>query len=61
MKIRTITATFHYCNSGTKEERTVTCLFTDRNEQYELTKVFVVEFGKSLVFSKSDNEFLVND
>ncbi len=61
MKIRQITGTFRYCNSGRKEERTVTCLFTDRNEQYELTKVFVVEFGKSLVFSKSDNEFLVND
>ncbi|HEY9608490.1 hypothetical protein [Allocoleopsis sp.] len=61
MKGRKITATFHYCNSGKKEVKTVNCLFDDKAEQYELTKVFVVEFGESLVFSKSDNTFLVND
>ncbi len=61
MKGRVITATFHYCNSNRKEVKTVNCLFDDESEKYELTKVFVVEFGTSLVFSKSDNTFLVND
>ncbi|MBE9225423.1 hypothetical protein IQ264_08260 [Phormidium sp. LEGE 05292] len=61
MKIRRITATIQYCNSGRTEERTVTCLFDDISEQYELTKVFVVEFNQSLVFSKNDQSFLVND
>lgn len=60
-KIRTITGTFKYCNSGTQEVKTVTCLFDERSEKYELTKVYVVEFGCKLVFAKSDNEFLVND
>ena len=60
-KIRTITGTFKYCNSGTQEVKTVTCLFDERSEKYELTMVYVVEFGYKLAFSKSDNEFLVND
>jgi|GEM_PF-5699677 hypothetical protein len=60
-KIRTITGTFKYCNSGTQEVKTVTCLFDERSEKYELTMVYVVEFGHKLAFSKSDNEFLVND
>ncbi|WP_292697462.1 hypothetical protein [Nostoc sp. NMS2] len=41
--------------------KTVNCLFDDRAEKYELTKVYVVEFGQELVFSKLDNHFLVND
>ncbi|MFB2880696.1 hypothetical protein [Floridanema aerugineum] len=61
MKIRRITATIQYCNSGRTEERTVTCLFDDISEQYELTKVFVVELAKKLTFSKNDQTFLVND
>jgi hypothetical protein len=32
-----------------------------KQEKYELTMVYVVEFGYKLAFSKSDNEFLVND
>jgi hypothetical protein len=60
-KLRTITGIFKYCNSGREEVKTVTCLFTESSEKYELTKVYVVEFGCELVFSKSDNEFLVND
>jgi hypothetical protein len=60
-KIRKITGTVKYCNSGTQEERTLTCLFTERSEKYMLTKVYVVEFGCELVFSKDNNEFLVND
>lgn len=60
-KMRTITGIFKYCNSGTEEVKTVTCLFDERAEQYELTKVYVVEFGCKLIFSKTDNEFLVND
>lgn len=36
-KMRTITGTFKYCNSGTQEVKTVTCLFDERAEQYELT------------------------
>jgi hypothetical protein len=61
MKIRTITGTIHYCNSGRKEVQTVNCLFDDRAEKYELTRVYVVEFKQELVFSKNDNTFLVND
>ncbi|KOP23116.1 hypothetical protein AMR41_27820 [Hapalosiphon sp. MRB220] len=61
MKARLITATFKYCNSGKQEEKTVNCLFDERAEEYELTKVYVVEFGCELVFSKTDNTFLVND
>jgi hypothetical protein len=61
MKGQTITAIFHYCNSDRKEVKTVNCLFDEKAEQYELTKVFVVELGKKLVFSKLDNTFLVND
>ncbi len=61
MKARLITTTFKYCNSGREEVKTVNCLFDDRAEKYELTKVYVVEFGQELVFSKLDNHFLVND
>jgi hypothetical protein len=64
MKARTITATFKYCNSCTQEVKTVNCLFDDRAEKHELTKVYVVEFGCELIFSKLDNHFnhfLVND
>jgi hypothetical protein len=60
-KIRTITALFEYCNSGRKEVKTVTCFFSQRNEKYQLTMVYVVEFHKCLAFSKTDNTFLVND
>lgn len=59
MKARKITATFKYCDSGRVEEKTVNCLFDDRSEQYELTKVYVVEFGKKILFSKNiNNSFL---
>ncbi|BAZ71255.1 hypothetical protein NIES4106_60520 (plasmid) [Fischerella sp. NIES-4106] len=61
MKARLITATFKYCNSGREQEKTVNCLFDENAEKYELTKVYVVEFGYKLVFSKTDNTFLVND
>lgn len=61
MKIRQITANFHYCNSGMKEEKTVNCIFTDDNEKYLLTKVYVVELQKKVLFSKTDNTFLIND
>lgn len=61
MKHRKITATFKFCNSGKTEERTVNCLFTDENEQYQMAKIYVVEFQQALVFSKSNNTFLVNN
>lgn len=57
----TITGVFKFCNSGREEVRTVTCLFTERSEKYQLTKVYVVEFGCELIFCKDDNHFLVND
>lgn len=60
-RIRKITGMFKYCNSGTQEEKTVTCIFDERSEQYALTKVYVVEFGCKLIFCKDDNHFLVND
>lgn len=59
-KITTITGTFKYCNSGIEETKTVNCLFTERSEHYQLTKVYVVEFGCKLLLSKP-NTFLVND
>jgi hypothetical protein len=61
MKIRTIEATFIYPVSGKREVKTVTCLFSDRNEKYDLTMLFVVEFNQKLVFDKSDNSFLVRE
>ncbi|NJO74197.1 MAG: hypothetical protein HC833_10840 [Leptolyngbyaceae cyanobacterium RM1_406_9] len=61
MKSRTMTVTFHHTESGWKEEKTVTCLFTDANTAYVITKVFVVELNTSLVFDKETNEFLVPD
>lgn len=60
-KIRVITGKFKYCNSGREEIKTVTCLFDERAEKFELTKVYVVEFECKLIFSKTDNHFLVND
>jgi hypothetical protein len=61
MKARKITGTFKYCNSGREEVKTVNCLFDENAEKYELTKVYVVEFGCELIFCKLDNHFLVND
>ncbi|MFN6565208.1 MAG: hypothetical protein RMY28_036150 [Nostoc sp. ChiSLP01] len=58
--IRVITGKFEYCNSGREEIKTVTCLFDERSEHYQLTKVYVVEFGCKLLLSKP-NTFLVND
>lgn len=60
-KIRTITGTFKYCNSGTEETKTVNCLFTERSEHFELTKLYVIELKTDLIFNKSTNTFLVND
>lgn len=37
-KIRVITGNFKYCNSGREETKTVTCLFDERAEKFELTK-----------------------
>jgi hypothetical protein len=61
MKIRTITAKFRYCNSGTEGEETVTVVFEDRDDKYIICKPYVVEKGQKLVFDKETNEFLVND
>ncbi len=61
MKIRVITATFIYCNSGRREEETVNVVFTDESEKYTLTKLYVIEKQQSFCFDKSTNEFLVND
>lgn len=61
MKIRSITATFIYCNSGRREEETVSVVFTDDSEKYMLTKLYVMEKQQSFIFDKSTNEFLVND
>jgi hypothetical protein len=61
MKVRTIEATFHHTESNRRETRTVTCIFGDRSEYYTLTKVFVIELKRSLVFDKETNEFLVPD
>jgi len=61
MKVRQIEANFHHTETNRKEVLAVTCWFTDRNEQYELTKVWVVEFNAALLFDKNTNTFLVPD
>jgi len=61
MKIRTVTAIIHHAESNWKEEKTVTALFTDENEKYQLTKVFVVEFDKKVIFCTTDNTFILPD
>lgn len=61
MKIREIEVTVKYCNSGTQEIKKLTFLFDQRAEEYELCRVYVVEFGCNLIFSKLDNTLLIND
>lgn len=60
-KIRKIEATIHHTESNTKELKMLTCFFTDRNEKYVITKVFVVEFSQELLFDVEMNEFLIAD
>jgi hypothetical protein len=59
VKMRTLVATIHHCESGTKEERQVTII--DDKPEYQLAKIYVVELGKSVVFSKSSNTILLPD
>jgi hypothetical protein len=59
MKMRTLIATIHHAESGTKEERQVTII--DESPEYQLTMLYVVELGKSVVFQKSTNTILLPD
>ena len=59
MKMRTLAVTIHHCESGTKEEKQVTII--DDKPEYELTKIYVIELGKSVVFDKSSNTILLPD
>lgn len=61
MRLRQVAATFWHTESDQTEQQTVTCLFSDRNEKYVLTKVFVVEHQKEILFDKETNTFLVPD
>jgi hypothetical protein len=59
MKIRTVEATIHHAESNKKEIKRVT-IFDDKPE-YGLTKVYVVELGKSAIFEKDTNTILLPD
>ncbi len=61
MKIREVLATVKHCNWGWQKEKLVHILFTDRDEKYELLKPYCVEYGKNVIFSKTDNEILLPD
>ncbi len=61
MKIRKLLATIRHCESGWQEEKWVHILFTDRDEKYQLLKPYCVEYGKNVIFSKTDNEILLPD
>lgn len=59
MKMRTLLATIHHAESGIKEERQVTII--DEKPEHQLTMLYVVELGKSVVFEKSTNTILLPD
>ncbi len=59
MKIRTLMATIHHAESGTKEEKQVTII--DDKPEHQLTMLYVVELGKSAIFDKSTNTILLPD
>ncbi|MDY6941267.1 MAG: hypothetical protein SWY16_26870 [Cyanobacteriota bacterium] len=61
MKIRKIEVTVNHAESERTEVQTLTFLFDDRAEKYELTKVYVVELGKKVIFSKSENLVILPD
>jgi hypothetical protein len=54
VKIREVLATVKHCNSGRQEQKLVHILFTDRDEKYQLLKLYCVEYGKNVIFSKTD-------
>lgn len=59
MIIRTIQATIDHTESGTQEVKEVTIL--DDTPEYELVKLYVVEYGKSVVFDRNTNTILLPD
>lgn len=59
MKIRTIRATINHTESGTYEVKEVTIF--DNDSEYELVKLYVVEYGKSVVFHRDTNTILLPD
>ena len=61
MKIREVLATVKHCDSGRQEQKLVHILFTDRDEKYQLLKPYCVEYGKNVIFSKTNNEILLPD
>jgi hypothetical protein len=61
VKIREVLATVKHCNSGWKEEKLVHILFNDGDEKYQLLKPYCVDYGKNVIFSKTDNEILLPD
>jgi hypothetical protein len=61
LKIRKVLATVKHCNWGWQEQKLVQSLFIDGNEKYQLLKAYCVEYGKKIIFSKTDNEILLPD
>ena len=59
MKIRTLIVTIHHAESDWKEEKQVT-IFDDKPD-CQLAMLFVPEFGKRVVFDKTDNSILLRD
>ena len=61
MKIREVLATVKRCHSRWQEQKLVHILFADRDEKYQLLKPYCVEYGKNVIFSKTDNDILLPD
>jgi len=61
MRIRIVEATIIHTESQLKESKIVNILLDDRAKQFVVTKVWVVEFNRSLIFDKETNELLIPD
>jgi hypothetical protein len=61
VKIREVLATVKRCNWRWQEQKLVRIPFTDGDEKYQLLKPYCVEYGKKVIFSKTDSEILLPD
>ena len=59
MKIRTVRATIDHTESGTQEVKEVTIL--DNKPEFGLVKLYVVEYGKLVIFHRDTNTILLPD
>ena len=61
MKITEVLATVKHCNWEWQEQKLVHILFSDRDEKYQLLKLYCGKYGENVIFSKTDNEILLPD